>query len=217
MDPSSRSLSRCVVTLETSHCEDVAEPRGSDTTPEELFGHRIDAAADRIEVLFDELEQRGRRFVSPREAGFVQPRIAARRNGDETCRLELLCTPPLTASELEELTRQVAVMVSELPDITPRAVPAVERLASDADTDPGEPPAVRPGDVETRAHAPAAKARREEATTRPAGVMAVRPQRPVPVVADGADEVTDPPSKHELPTRPEGVMPIRRGPRGDDR
>lgn len=214
MSPSSRSLSRCVVTLETSLCEDVAEPRGRDTTPEELFGHRIDAAADRIEVLFDELEQGGRRFVSPREVGFNQPRITAHRSGDETCRLELLCTPPLTAAELEELTRRVAVMVSELPDITPRAVPAVDRLASDADTDPGEPPLVKPGDVPTRAHV-AAKARREEAPTRPEGVIAVRATRPVPDV-DGADEVTDPHSKQEVPTRPEGVIAVRRPGARDD-
>ncbi|MDP1821900.1 MAG: hypothetical protein Q8L48_01600 [Archangium sp.] len=195
MSPASRSLSRCVVTLETS-----------DSTAGELFGHRIDSAAERIEVLFDELEQGERRFVSPREAGFVQPRLAAHRQGDETCRVELLCTPPLTASELEDLTRRVAVLVSELPDITPRAVPAVDRLASDADTDPGEPPLVKPGDVPTKQHVPA-KARREEAPTRPEGVMGVK--RPVPHV-DGADEVTDPQSKHELPTRPEGVISIRR-------
>ncbi len=164
MSPS-RALSRCVVTLETS---------GS--TTDELFGHRIDAAVDRIEVLFDELEQGGRRFVSPREAGFVQPRLSAHRSGDETCRLELLCTPPLSASKLEELTRRVAVMVSELPDITPRAVPAVDRLVSDADTDPGEPA----NDVPTREHA-AGKARREEAPTRPEGVMSVgnMPEGPI--------------------------------------
>lgn len=164
-------------------------------------------------MLFDELEQGGRRFVSPRDAGFVQPRIAAHRNGDETCRLELLCTPPLSASELEELTRRVAVMVSELLDITPRAVPAVERVASEADTDPGEPPLVRPGDLPTRQHVPAKS--RVEIPTRPEGVMGVRAKRPVPEV-DGADEVTDPHPKHEQPTRPEGVIAIRRPGARDD-
>lgn len=201
---SSRSLSRCVVTLETSS-------RGG--TAEELFGQRIDAAAERVEALIDDLEQGGRAFVNPGDATFLQARVAVHQSGNETCRVALICSPPLTASELEQLGQQVMVLLSELPDITPRGVQAIEWQASDADTDPGEPPLVRPGDVETRAHA--SRVRREEAPTRPQGVIAARARTSTPVDSDGADEVTDPHGgvpKNELPTRPEGVIAIRRTP-----
>ena len=152
--------------------------------------HRIDAAAERVEVLFDELEHGGRQFVSPRSAEFTTPQVGVDQQSHETCRVELVCTPPLSANELRTLVTRVLVLLSELPDVTPREVRAVERVSSEADTDPGEP---RPDDGATREHV---------AKTRPEGVK----RRPVPV--DGADEVTDP--QAEVPTRPEGVISIRR-------
>ena len=180
----SRSLSRCVVTLETA---------GAGA---ELFAPRIDAAVERLEVLFDEFEQGGRLFVSPRSSAFNAPQAAVETQGDETCRVELVCTPAMTVDELRSLAVRVASLLSELPDVTPRGVPAVERVTSEADTDPGEPPDA----VATREHL---------AKTRPEGVK----QRPAPAVVDGADEVTDPqggPPREEAPTRPEGVISIRR-------
>ena len=138
--PASRSLSRCLVTLQT---------RGAGA--EELFTHRIDAALERLEVLFDELEQAGRRFQNPRSSSFKQPQAAVDRQGDETCLVEVVCTPPMTVDELRSLATRVASLLSELPDVTPREVRAVERAASDADTDPGVPPE-RPDDAATREH-----------------------------------------------------------------
>ncbi len=173
----SRNLSRCVVTLETSGA-------GAE--------QRIDAAAEGIEVLFDELEETSRVFVSPRSPAFRQPQLGIDRQADETCRVELLCTPQLASSELQSLALRVAVLLSELPDVTPRDVRAVQRAASEADTDPGEP------QVATREHV---------AKTRPEGLK----KRPVRVVA-AADEVTDPQSspREEVPTRPQDVIAIRR-------
>lgn len=170
--------------------------------------HRIDAAAERLEVFFDELEQGGRRFTSPRSSGFTQPQLAVEQQGDETCRVEVVCMPPMSAVELRFLATRVSTLLAELPDVTPRGVRAVDRGASEADTDPGEPP-TRPDDVATREHL--AKARREVAVTRPEGVK----RRPPQLAVDGADEVTDPQGdspREDAPTRPQGVISIRRRP-----
>ncbi len=173
----SRSLSRCVVSLESSGA-------GAE--------HRIDAATERIENLFDELEHAGRKFVSPRSTDFKQLQVGVDQQGDERYRVEVKCSPLMSAGELSALAQRVGLWLSELPDVTPREVRAVERAASEADTDPGEP---RPDDGMTREHV---------AKTKPEGVR----RRPVPVA--GADEVTDPHAREEVPTRPEGTFSIRR-------
>ena len=176
----SRTLSRCVVTLETEGA---------------LSGERIDLATARIEALFDELEDGARRFMT----GEAQHGSCI--SGGETCRVELSCRPPMTAAELDDVTARIAALLQELPDVTPRALRAVARKeGSEEDTDPGEPPSQHPGDKDdrpTRAHGTDAVA------TKPEGAKA----RPPPLGA-GADEVTDP--NREVPTRPEGVISIRR-------
>jgi hypothetical protein len=172
----SRFLSRCVVTLETSEA-------GSE--------QRIDAAGARIESLFDKLEETGRVFVDPRSRDFALPQLGTDQQSDEICRVELLCEPPLAAEELRTLAIRIAVLLSQLPDVTPRETPAVDRAAHEADTDPGEPK----DEVATREHV---------ARTRPEGVR----KRPAPVVA-AAEEVTDP-GREEVPTRPQDVMAVRR-------
>ena len=178
----SRTLRRCAVTLEAHSA---------------LSGERIDLATTRIEALFDELEDGARRFTT----GSVQHGVFT--SGGETCRVELSCRPELTSAELDDLTAKIFALLQELPDVTPRTLHAVARKAGgDEDTDPGEPPRQHPGEMDdrpTRAHGTDAVA------TRPEGAKA-RP-RPPPVV-EAHDEVTDP--NREVPTRPEGVISIRR-------
>ena len=114
----SRFLSRCVVTLETSEA-------GSE--------QRIDAAGARIESLFDKLEETGRAFVAPRSQDFALPQLGTDQQSAEICRVELLCEPPLAAEELRTLAIRIAVLLSQLPDVTPRETPAVDRAAHEAE------------------------------------------------------------------------------------
>jgi hypothetical protein len=166
---SSRTLSRCVVTLEQGTQEQLA------------------AAAPRIEVLFDDLEQGGRRFVDPTTPGFVRPKIASQK----TCRIEFLCTPALTRGQ----TQNLALRVMEL-------------LQHDVDTDPGEGP--KPDEVRTRTSVQSAARRPSEVKTRPEGVSEVA-SRKITEDGDGPeDEVTAPQRRDELPTKPEGVFAIKR-------
>lgn len=169
-----RALSRCVVSLETNEA-------GAE--------QRIDAASERIEALFDKLEAGGHVFTAPKD--LVDPQLGIDQQYGETCQVELRCKPPLASDELQWLALRVSVLLSELPDVTPRGSHAVEPAAHEADTDPGEPKV----EVATREHV---------ARTRPEGVR----KRPAPVVA-AADEVTDP-GREEVPTRPQDVMAVRR-------
>ena len=188
---SSRALSRCVVTLETG-------------TPEQ-----IDAAAPRIEVLFDELEKGGRRFVSPTAPGFLRPKVAS----EKTCRVEFVCTPALTPGQMQSLAMRVGerlaapLHLGELPDVTPRALPVPGAAGHDADTDPGEP---KPDEVPTRTHVKSAVRRPSEVKTRPEGVSDLA-SRKITEDGDGPEEeVTAPRRRDELPTKPEGVFAIKR-------
>jgi hypothetical protein len=189
---SSRTLSRCVVTLEKGTQE------------------QLDSVAPGIEVLFDDLEKGGRRFVSPAAPGFVQPKVASDKRGDETCRVEFLCTPPLTRGQTQNLVLRVVdllapLQLGDVPDITPHALPV-------QDTDPGE--GRRPDDVPTRPHVQTATRRPGEAKTRPEGVSDVASRK---VTEDGdapGEEVTTPRSRDEMPTKPQGVFAIKR-PRKD--
>lgn len=186
---SSRTLSRCVVTLEKGTQE------------------QFDAAAPRIEVLFDDLEKGGRRFVSPTAPGFVRPKVAS----ESTCRIEFLCTPALTRGQTQNLALRVVELLAaplhlgELPDVTPRAMPVP---GHDVDTDPGEGP--KPDEVPTRTSVQSAARRPSEVKTRPEGVSDVA-SRKITEDGDGPEEeVTAPQRRDELPTKPEGVFAIKR-------
>jgi len=164
------SYSRCVVTLETTR-SDVEEPPGSDVgspqhrTPEAALGDRLAFAAARLEVLFDELEVAGRRFVSPGSPAFAAaPRQQVTHGEAECLTLELSSVPAFSTEALTALGARVASLIDSL-GVTPLEVHSV----ADAPT--------RPEGVMSIPGRAAAPRRREDAVTRPQGVMAIRPPR----------------------------------------
>jgi hypothetical protein len=204
------SYSRCVVTLQTS-LEAVEYPEGYDfgslqhRTPEEALGDRLAVSAARLEVLFDELEAGGRRFVSPGSSSFDgAPRQRVMHGDAERFTVELSCVPPFSTEELTALGARVASLINTT-EVTPLEVHSV-----DVDTDPGDVPPVR-ADAPTRPHGVEVAQRRDDAPTRPEGVMSIPGRAAVPEASTpiGSPSVSAPRRRDDAVTRPQGVMAIR--------
>jgi hypothetical protein len=110
----SHSYSRCVVSLDAGISidwapdEDGSFEHGQLHHQDEEAGYRarLEKAAPRIEVLFDELEESGHVFLSPAQPGFDQAQRGT--NGMvEMCEVRLACTPPLTEPALASLAERV--------------------------------------------------------------------------------------------------------------
>lgn len=139
-------LSRCVVSLDAGISISWApDPDGSyehgrlhHEREEASFRARIEHARPAIEVLFDELEQAGRQFLSPDAAGFQDQHRAGHAGLVEQVSVALACTPPLQDAELDALTGRVAKLLEDARGAVrePLAEPAAE-----------EPPLAAPAPV----------------------------------------------------------------------
>lgn len=186
------SYSRCLVTLETTRAPDA-------------LADRLAVSAARLEVLFDELEAGGRRFVSPGSSSFDgAPRQRVTHGEDERFTLELSSVPPFSMEDLTALGARVASLINAT-EVTPLEVHAVE-----ADTDPGDVPPVR-GDAPTRPHGSEVAHRREDVPTRPEGVMSIPGRAAVPDASTpvGSPSVAATRRRDDSVTRPQGVIAIR--------
>jgi hypothetical protein len=171
--------------------------------PEEALADRLAVSAARLEVLFDELEAGGRRFVSPGSSSFDGAPRQRVTHGEDFA-LELSSTPPFSTEALTALAARVASLINTT-EVTPLEVHSVE-----ADTDPGDVPPVR-GDAPTRPHGAEVVHRREDVPTRPEGVMSIPGRAAVPDASTpiGSPSVAATRRRDDAVTRPQGVMAIR--------
>ncbi len=112
------SYTRCVVSLNAGISISWApDPSGSyehgqrhHQREEDDFRGRLERAAPGIEVLFDELEERGHVFTAPDEPGFKDPQRGA--NGMiEMCEVQLVCTPKLTDPSLAAIAERISKLL----------------------------------------------------------------------------------------------------------
>jgi hypothetical protein len=130
-----RTLSRCVVALDAGISIDWApDANGSFDYGQQHheregaeFRQRLDLATPAIEVLFDELEMKGHRFLGPGEQAFTSQRQQAMSGGTPRCELEVASTPRFTEEALQELVERVAALIPELEPVEePEELPEVE-------------------------------------------------------------------------------------------
>jgi hypothetical protein len=115
----SHSYTRCVVTLDAGISISWApDPDGSyehgmrhHQEEEAGFRDRLSRAAPRVEVLFDELEERGHVFTSPAEPAFHEAQRGA-HGMMEMCEVQVACTPALSEKALAALAERIAKLVS---------------------------------------------------------------------------------------------------------
>lgn len=118
-----RTLSRCVIILDAGiYISWEMNPDGSNPgvkhhqEEQESFKQRIDARTPAIEVLFDELEKTGHRFMSPADPAFADylPQMAS--SGQiERVEVQLNCEPLLTETELDTLAKKIGSLLLPPP------------------------------------------------------------------------------------------------------
>jgi hypothetical protein len=127
----SHTYSRCVVGLDAGISISWApDPDGSyahgqrhHQEEEAGFRARLEHAAPAIEVLFDELEEKGHVFTAPTEPGFKNAQRGA-GGAVERCEVQVACTPPLSDVELAALAGRIDKLLVHVP--APRPAPRVE-------------------------------------------------------------------------------------------
>lgn len=110
--------SRCVVTLDAGISISWApDPDGSfehgqrhHQQEEAGFRARLERAAARIEVLFDQLEESGHVFTAPNEPGFRNAQHGT-YGMMEMCEVQLACTPALSETGLAALAERIAKLL----------------------------------------------------------------------------------------------------------
>ena len=123
---SSHAYTRCVVSLDAGISISWApDPNGSyehgqrhHQSEEASFRERLSHAAPGIEVLFDELEEKGHVFTAPSEPGFKNAQRGA--NGAvEMCELQVCCTPVLSDVALAALAERINKLLVQVPRPSP--------------------------------------------------------------------------------------------------
>lgn len=115
----SHSYTRCVITLDAGISiswepdPDGSIEHGMRHHQEEEAGYRgrLSRAAPAVEVLFDELEERGHVFTAPGEPAFNEAQRGA-HGMMEMCEVQVACTPALSESALAALAERIAKLVS---------------------------------------------------------------------------------------------------------
>lgn len=112
------SYTRCVVSLDAGISISWApDPSGSfehghrhHQDEEAGFRERLERAAPGIEVLFDELEERGHVFTTPDQPSFKEPQRGA--NGMiEMVEVQVLCTPRLNDPSLAAIAARISKLL----------------------------------------------------------------------------------------------------------
>jgi len=94
------------------------------------FRARLDLATPAIEVLFDELESAGRRFLSPKDSDFAHRAQRASRRGGTILEVELACEPRFSEAEFRAVVERMATLVpAEAPQPEPVAAPPSTHLS----------------------------------------------------------------------------------------
>lgn len=138
-----RDLTRCRISIDSGISEEPAldpddeqaldDYAASMRAEEEGYRERIDLHAPAIEVVFDELETAGRRFLSPGDGEFESESQQATRQssrGFELFQVTVAAEPGFDADALDALVARVVNIFEPQP---PQSSPPVE----DADDRPG--------------------------------------------------------------------------------
>lgn len=119
------SLSRCVVSLDSGVSISWAPDENGSYEHGRLhheheeadFRSRIERARPAIEVVFDELEQAGRRFTAPDTPDFGQHRQGATHMSPATAEIvgvELHCKPALSGTDLDALAARISRIIENV-------------------------------------------------------------------------------------------------------
>jgi hypothetical protein len=196
----SRKLSRCVVTVQVSICEE-PDGAGPEVAPEVWLQRRLAASGNAIEVLFDELEHEGRRF--PADGPAQKERV----DWDVySCSLEVISSPAFSPEVLSEVARRVATLVFENPDDAVVTDPGGPGGGRDLEEEPTDPESLR--GAETKASPSRRRgARKSDEAPTPIGVPAVERGSDLETPLETTPVGRRP---EEVPTRPVGVPSIKR-------
>ena len=122
----SHTYSRCVVSLDAGISISWAQdPDGTYDSgqrhhqqEEAGFRARMEHATAAIEVLFDELEEKGHVFTAPSEPGFKNAQRGS--NGMvELCEVQLACKPSMSEVELAALAERINKLLVPVPEPSP--------------------------------------------------------------------------------------------------